>query len=83
MLIKVGQGLINPDNVAWVQDCGGYCIVYFTVGSVSANFQAGGSGHATSSLCNTTVQMSIDEFYALWNKEVALVHAMEKASDNN
>lgn len=94
VLVLVGEHLINVNQIAHVEPSGvNCCNVYFAVPqnfvSLSGKWAPGSQGqiggNSRNGMQSLSLNMSPRDFLALINKELALVHAMEKAAghDNN
>lgn len=83
--------LVNVDQITFVQANGSKaCYIHFTTptirGSANGSWAPGGGGSSAGSIYTDSMYIPATltpaELLALINKEVALVHAMEQANDN-
>lgn len=73
MLLRIGDYLLNTDHIIQVY---AHNKTHITITLVSDRPSAVSSNYLS-------FRMTLDEFYALYNKELALVKAIEEAAHDN
>lgn len=76
LLLLPNATILNTDSIAYVVGYGSYCSAYL-------NFSVMAGLNNRSMPAELHIPMTLTDFYVLWNKELALVKAMENAANPN